>query len=347
MRKLLYILFPLLFGLYLGLNELIGRANAHREIEYWKPIVWETTSVVVIMALVPLIVWFERRYRLESPGRLRTIGIHLLGAVGFSLVHVSGMVGARKLIYVLLSEHYDYGNLWLSIVYELQKDIVTYTIILLIVFTVRQFRQRREGELLAAELSRNVSDARLRQLTAQIDPHFIFNALNAISNRMHEDVEAADRMLTRLADLMRAAYETDDSVFVELGREVELLRGYLALMAERFRGQLKIDVMVEPGLEFLRVPRLLIQPIVENALKHGLAHGRGTLRVELRRSGEQLTCVVVDDGVGVVEPVRMGTGLSNVSRRLELLFPARHELRIASAPEGGTRVSLAFPVVSA
>jgi len=347
MRRFLYVLFPLLFGLYLGLNELIGRANSHREIEYWKPLVWETTSVVVLVALVPLVVWFERRCRLDAPNRLRTLGVHLAGAVVFSLVHVGGMYGARKLIYLLASEHYDYGNLWLSLAYELQKDVVTYAIILLVIFTMREYRRRREGELLAAELAQSASEARLRQLTAQIDPHFIFNALNAISNRMHEDVEAADRMLSRLADLLRAAYETDDSVFVPLGKELELLRGYLALMAERFRGQLAIELEVEPGLESLEVPRLLIQPIVENALKHGLAGGQGWLRVELRRRTEQLTCAVLDDGTGIREPARFGTGLSNVSRRLELLFPDRHEFQVSPVAAGGTRVWLAFPVTHA
>jgi two-component system LytT family sensor kinase len=347
MRKFLYVLLPLLFGLYLGFNVLIGRANSHESIDYWKPIVWETTSVVVIALLVPFVVWFERRYRLDGPRRLQAFAMHLVGAVVFSLVHVTAMFSARKLIYLAMSQHYDYGSLWLSIVYELQKDVITYTIILLIAFTVREYRRRREGELLAAELSRTVSDARLRQLTAQIDPHFIFNALNAISNRMHEDVEAADRMMTRLADLLRAAYDTDESVFVALGREVELLRGYLDLMAERFRGQLALELTVEPGLEALRVPRLLIQPIVENALRHGLVGGRGRLRVEIRRRAEQLTCLVADDGVGIVEPIKMGTGLSNVRHRLELLFPAQHEFHVAPLAEGGTRVWLAFPVVSA
>src|SRR5882672_11174313 len=347
MRKLLYVILPVLFGLYLGLNELIGRANTHRAIAYWKPIVWETTSVVVIMALVPLIVWFERRHPLENPGRWRTFAIHLAGAIGFSLVHVVGMIAARKLIYVLVySETYEYGSAWLTLFYELQKDIITYTTILIVAFTIRQYRRRREGEVLAAELSQSVSDARLRQLTAQIDPHFIFNALNAISNRMHEDVEAADRMLTRLADLLRAAYETDESVFVELGREVQLLRGYLDLMAERFRGQLAIEVTVEPGIESLRVPRLLIQPLVENALKHGLVQGRGSLRVDIRRASDQLIFLVTDDGIGIAPPVRMGTGLSNVSHRLELLFPGKHEFRVEPAAPG-TRVSMAFPVVTA
>jgi LytS/YehU family sensor histidine kinase len=197
----------------------------------------------------------------------------------------------------------------------------------------------------APRLAAELSDARLRHLTAQIDPHFLFNALNAISNRMREDVDAADRMITRLGDLLRAAYDTDNQVVVTLDREIEWLRGYAVMMSERFRGQLSFQLDVEPGLERVNVPRLLLQPIVENAFRHGLAEGRGTLWVNIRRDGESLRCEIVDDGVGISGvPEARGTGLSNVARRLELLFPGRHELRFARREPRGTLVTVTFPV---
>ena len=124
----------------------------------------------------------------------------------------------------------------------------------------------------------NSSQARLKHLTAQIEPHFLFNALNAISNRMHEDVDAADRMISDLGSLLRAAYDTDNQVLVPLERELEWLRGYAAMMTERFRGQLSFELNVAPGLEAVKVPRLLLQPLVENALRHGLPQGGGMLR---------------------------------------------------------------------
>jgi two-component system LytT family sensor kinase len=129
-------------------------------------------------------------------------------------------------------------------------------VILIVIFAVREFRVRRAGKLRAAELAGELAAARLRHLTAQIEPHFLFNSLNAISNRMREDVDTADRMISHLGDLLRAAYDTDDQVIVPLGRELEWFRGYAAMMSERFRGQLAFELAVESGLEAIRVPRL-------------------------------------------------------------------------------------------
>jgi len=216
---------------------------------------------------------------------------------------------------------------------------------LVIVFAVREFRVRRAGELRATQLAADLSEARLRQLTAQIEPHFLFNSLNAISNRMHEDVHAADRMISQLGDLLRAAYQSDRSVLVPLARELGWLRGYAAMMAERFRGELAFDLDVEPGLDSLEVPRLLLQPIVENALEHGLAGGGGAVRVAVRRARGRLEYEVSDDGVGLADAdLKSGTGLSNIARRLELLFPGDHTLRVAPGAAGGTVVTVAFPV---
>ena len=117
------------------------------------------------------------------------------------------------------------------------------------------------------------------------------------------------------------------------------------MMGERFRGQLHFDLAVEPGLDLLRVPRLLLQPIVENALTHGLVEGRGRLTVEVRRAGDRLHYNVTDDGTGLPDrAIKQGTGLSNVSRRLELLFPGEHTMSLEPAAPRGTTVRIAFPV---
>jgi signal transduction histidine kinase len=338
----LYVLLTLLFGLYQGLNAMIGLRS---QFATWKPFIWELSSVIVIVALIPLIVRFENRVRVDSRPRTRALLAHTAGAIGFSIVHTTGMVLIRKLAYAFAGDSYDFGNIFVQGIYELQKDLITYLVILLVTFAVREFRIRRAGELRAQKLAADLSEARLRHLTAQIDPHFLFNALNAISNRMREDVDAADRMISQLGDLLRAAYESDDSVLVPLGRELGWLRGYAAMMAERFRGQLAFEIEVDPGIETLRVPRLLLQPIVENAIRHGLQDGRGWLRVEVRRNGNELHYTVSDDGVGLPEkPLERGTGLSNISRRLELLFPHSHELALRSREPHGAVVSLAFPV---
>src|SRR5215469_16786773 len=292
----LFIALAILFGVYLGLNQLIGLRSGP-PIAAWKPFVWELSSILVIVALIPLIVRVEQRFRLDARPRSRIVVAHAAAAIVFSALHTTGMVILRKVVYALAGDSYEFGSVFVGGFYELQKDVITYLTILLVVFAVREFRERRTGELRAAQLAAQLSDARLRHLTAQVDPHFLFNALNAISNRMREDVDAADRMISHLGDLLRAAYATDQ------------------------------------------------QLLVENAFRHGLAEGHGCLWVSVRRAGERLSCTVSDDGVGLPDaPLGRGTGLSNVSRRLELLFPHEHELTLAAREPRGTIVTVAFPV---
>jgi two-component system, LytTR family, sensor kinase len=331
----------ILLAIYQSLNAAIGTRN---HFSAWEPVVWETSSVFVIFALIPLLLRFENRFRIDARPRSKAIFIHVGAAIAFSAVHTTGMVFLRKLAYRAMGSSYDFGDIATQWFYELQKDLITYLVILVIVFAFREFRIRRAGELRAQELAAQLSEARLRHLTAQIEPHFLFNSLNAISNRMHEDVDAADRMISQLGDLLRAAYESDDQVLVPLGRELGWLRGYTAMMAERFRGHLQFEIEVDPDVENLQVPRLLLQPILENALKHGLIDGRGCLRVEVRRQAQKLRYTVSDDGVGFSDqPLVRGTGISNIARRLELLFPGDHELHFSSRQPHGAVVTLSFP----
>jgi two-component system, LytTR family, sensor kinase len=342
----IYAACALLYGVYLGINQIIG-IPADAGIEPWKPLVWELSSVPIVFALIPLIVRFEQRFRLEGRPLWRTILLHTGAALIFSAVHIAGMLLLRQAVYHLAGQHYDYGDLTLRFFYELQKDLVTYITILVLIFASREFQIRRTGDLRAAELASELTQARLSHLTAQIEPHFLFNALNAISNRMHEDVDAADRMISDLGSLLRAAYDSDSHVLVPLSRELEWLRGYASMMTERFRGQLGFELHVESGLETLQVPRLLLQPLVENALRHGLPGGRGTLRVDVEKRDSTLYYNISDDGAGISHhPVTFGTGLSNIARRLELLYPGTHSLALVPREPQGTLVTLSFPVAA-
>ena len=338
---LVYVTCWLLVGVYQGLNAIIGEGP---DVAAWKPLVWEMSSVVIVLVLVPLVFRFEQLFRIDSRPRGRVVVAHIAGLLVFSAVHTTVMVSLRQIVYVAMGESYDPGSLWVRGFYELQKDVILYSVILVVIFAMREFRVRRASELRAVQLAAEVGEARLRQLTAQIEPHFLFNSLNAISNRMHEDVHAADRMITQLGDLLRAAYESDDSVLVPLSRELDWLRNYMAMMAERFRGQLAYDVDVEPGLDAVSVPRLLLQPLVENALKHGLAAG-GRLSVTVRRHDRHLECVVSDDGVGLAgSAIEHGTGLANVKRRLELLCADDHALVVTPRSPRGVTVTVRFPL---
>jgi len=335
-----------MLGGYLGLNQLIGLRSDGSTLAAWKPFLWEFSSAIIVLALVPVIISLEKRFPIDGKPRGRIVLVHLAAAVAFSAVHTTFIVTTRKLVYLLAGETYTF-NLSIAPFYELQKDVIVYALFLGALFTLRQLRVRREGELRAAELAAEVGAARLRALTAQIEPHFLFNSLNAISNRMHEDVEAADRMISRLGDLLRGAYENDDAVLVPLRRELDWLDGYTVMMRERFRDRLSYSLELEPGLDDVPVPRLLIQPLVENALRHGLADGAGCVSVTVRRRGPRIEYTISDDGAGLAaaEPA-IGTGLANVKRRLELLFPHDHELNVAQRTPRGVTVTVSFPAAA-
>jgi two-component system, LytTR family, sensor kinase len=332
-------------GTWLGINVVIGHRNSGQPIAAWEPLTWELSSAVVMGALAILVYRFERRWPLSGPGWLKRLPIHVPAAILFSVLHTIGMVGIRDVVYRMAGNRYDFGDPWLGFAYELQKDLISYAVIVTVCVAVRAVRTRRERELAVVRLERDLSEARLAQLTAQIEPHFMFNTLNAISNRMHEDVEAADRMISAFAELLRAALGEAGGPHVAVADEVVWLERYFELMRERFRGQVSTHVTLDPAARDARIPRLMLQPLVENAFAHGLTCGHGRVDVDIRTDGDRLRCTVEDDGAGLRESFAPGVGLANVRSRLELIHPGNHRFDISPRAGGGTRVEIELPLV--
>ena len=332
-------------GAWLGLNVVIGFRNSGRSIPSWEPVTWELSSAVVMAVLAVGVYAFERRWPLSGAHWPRRLALHAPAVLVFSILHTLGMVGIRRVVYAAFGSRYDFGDLWLGFAYELQKDLITYAVIVTICVLIRAVRARRERELAVIRLERDLSEARLAQLTAQIEPHFVFNTLNAISNRMHEDVDAADRMIAAFAELLRAALAESGSAHVRVGDDVVWLERYFELMRERFRGKVETSVALDPAAADARVPRLLLQPLVENAFAHGLKAGRGRVDVCIRADGDRLRCSVEDDGAGLARDFKPGVGLANVRSRLDLLYGHDYRFDIAPHEGGGTRVEIDLPLI--
>ncbi len=341
---LAYVAAWLALGLWNGVNAIIGLRNWDRAIPAWQPMSWELSSVAVLAVLAVAVARFERRVPLSGAGWPRRLPLHVPAALAFSVVHTLSMVGIRKLVYAAHGARYDFGDWGLGLVYEFQKDLITYAMIAGVCVGWRLWCERRAHEMAVVRLERDLAGARLAQLTAQIEPHFMFNTLNAISNRMHEDVDAADRMIAAFADLLRAALVESGDAQVRVADDALWLERYFELMRERFRGKLVATVAVDPTVADARIPRLLLQPLVENAFEHGLADGRGCVEVAVAAVGGRLLCTVEDDGAGIAASSAAGVGLANVRGRLELLYPGDHRFAITPRQGGGTRIEIELPL---
>ena len=235
--------------------------------------------------------------------------------------------------------------------YESVNDLLPYIAILAGLTLTEVVLERRERERRAAALERGLLEAQLRSLRLQLQPHFLFNALNTISSTMYENVEQADALLGQLAELLRASLRSTHAHEVPVREEVALLAEYLGLMHARFGDRLSVSIQAADDTADCLVPSMVLQPLVENAVRHGaIAQGRpGEVRVTARRvDGERVELRVRDDGPGLPEgrePLANGggTGLSTTEQRLRLLYGDACSLIAGNAPEGGFAVTLLIP----
>ena len=197
----------------------------------------------------------------------------------------------------------------------------------------------------AAELHAQVADARLNALRAQLNPHFLFNTMNAVSTLVDEDPPGARRMIARLSDLLRHTLGEGDEQEIPLARELEMLRRYLDIMEVRFQGKLEVSIEAEPSLDDALVPNLVLQPLVENAFRHGLAQMQNVGRVAVRaeRDDGDLVLTVRDNGRGPAKDVREGVGLTNTRARLAQLYGDGQRLALTTDDGGGARVEVRLP----
>lgn len=213
-------------------------------------------------------------------------------------------------------------------------------------YYARREQQRRQQ---AEQLQARLLATRLDVLSAQLNPHFLFNALNSIAEIVYRDARAADRMLVGLGELLRSSLEHGHSPWVPLHEELRLLRHYLDIESQRLGDRLRVDWCVEAGIDAVPVPPLLLQPLAENAVVHAISTRirPGRLRIEARVEGSRLRLAVEDDGGNGPSSAGHGSGLANIRSRLALLYGEDHGIDIATNAIGGTTVRLDLPLCPA
>ena len=326
----------------------------------------EVTGSVWAFVLFIGVVALERRFPLDGARWRRSLPVYLVAVPVYSFLHTSLMAVSRSALSPLLGlGTYDYGRFPVRYFMEFPNDILSAATLLGVLTVVRYARLFREREVAAAELREALTQPRLETLQLRLQPHFLFNALNTISSTMYEDPARADAMVGHLGDLLRQSLRTGDVQEVSLGEELGLLGSYVAIMHERFGDRLRIAVDADPAARAARVPPLLLQPLVENAVRHGGARRRGgRLAVAVRaareaaREGDALLIRVEDDGDGAdaAPPPAAGraaggaggaggsgVGLRATADRLRLLYGDRQHFAAAPVSGGGFLVTIRLP----
>jgi LytS/YehU family sensor histidine kinase len=232
------------------------------------------------------------------------------------------------------------------LVYVFHQNLATYWIVVAATQGYLYYSRYRQGEVRAAQLSAQLAQAQLQALRMQLHPHFLFNTLNAISTLVHKDPEIADRMIARLSDLLRLTLENIGVQEVRLAKELEFLERYLDIERMRFADRLEVRMQIAPETLDARLPYLILQPLVENAIRHGIAprSAPGRIEVSAERKDGMLVLTVKDDGPGIAETnPKKGVGVSSTRARLERLYGAAHRFVLQNGAQGGLIVTLALP----
>jgi two-component sensor histidine kinase len=302
--------------------------------------------------MMPAVVRVARRFPLDAAGRrLRSIGAHAAAALVFAMLDFAGMLGVRFLLWPNAGKWY--GTTWPQFLQQhlfeqLDWSLMVYAAIVGASHAIAFYHESQQRKLATAQLQTRLVEARLKTLEAELHPHFLFNTLHAISTLVHRDPEAADRMISRLSDLLRITFDRSGEARVSLKEEIEFLQKYLDIEQTRFQDRLTVNVTIDPDALDGEVPRMILQPIAENAVKHGIAGRKGGDRIEISagRSGDRLWMQVHDNGGGLqvrtLQALRTGVGLANTRDRLDCLYGRHYRLEF-SDQHGGLSVLIEIP----
>jgi len=353
-RWAIIFLFATFFAfLYAGRNLVAVQAFG-RQRDWTRDVFYQFIYWYVWALLTPIILWYAARFRIDRTNWKRVV--LLLVVFGLLIAPLQGLIEAS------LAMLFEWGvrrtppaeltlvvrRLKVGIAFESFSNLTIYGLIVGVHYSYDYYRKYRERELKSLELEGRLAQAELQNLKTQLQPHFLFNTLHTISVLMMRDVAAANRMLIRLSDLLRLTLENVGVQEVSLKEELDFLKGYLDIEQTRFQDRLQVTLDVDPSLLDARVPNLLLQPLVENAIRHGIARqpGAGLIEISVTREEANLWLQVRDNGPGLpAEPVQLNrrVGLTNTEARLRQLYGAAFKFEIANVSAGGVRATVVIP----
>jgi len=324
--------------------------SQQRPIDWVRQVGFEFLYWYVWAAFTPAVIWFANRFELRRDKWMAT----LLALVAFGLliaplqatVEYSLAYSIDVVRGVPAAEMEQRRRILARLIaIETFTNFIIYSLIVCGHYAYQYYQRYREREMRAVELEGRLAQAELQNLKMQLHPHFLFNTLNTISVLMMRDAELANRMLIRLSDLLRVTLDNAGNQMAPLRQELDFLRGYLEIEQTRFQDRLTTSFDISPATLDVRVPYLILQPLVENALRHGIATRPGAGHIEVRAAVENgnLQMQVRDDGPGIDGTFRKGIGLTNTEARLKQLYGTAHNFEFTNLPAGGLLVTITIP----
>lgn len=322
---------------------------------FWKILSWQLGSGMIWFSFMPVILWLIKRFPLDNENWWKNIPLHLVFSILVSLGQLSiDAYLLPKLGYTPTGPFQSYWQAYkVFLMINIHFGIGIYWGALGINHTIKYYQKFRERELTTLQLEARLAQSRLQVLKFQLQPHFLFNTLNTISELIYKNPESAERMITDLSDLLRISLEKLEVQEVSLQQELDFLKKYVEIEQIRFHDRLTIEMNVSPDTLDAKVPNMILQPLVENAIKHGIAplSQGGTIKVGAERQNGSLHLSVADNGVGLKETdisqIPEGVGLKNTKSRLKHLYGQKHKFEILPINDGGVLLNLEIPFESA
>lgn len=320
-----------------------------QQVTWQRALTTNLTFYYIWAALTPFVIWMGKKFRLEKKQWGKSLAVHIPLGIILALVQLLvaealwGMTRDEP-----LSLYETFRAIEFSFAFNFHINFLTYWMILAVSYMIDYYRQVRDRELRASVLEAQLTKANLQALKMQLQPHFLFNTLNAISSLMHKNIADADRVVARLGDLLRYSLDSGGVQEVSLTEELDFLRRYLEIEKIRFGERLSVKINAGQDTLQAKVPNLILQPLVENAVRYGIGNRAKGGRIEISacREDDSLILSVKDDGPGLsrngsgfVE----GVGLRNTRVRLEQLYGENQEFQLSNGEGNGLEVRLKIP----
>jgi two-component system, LytTR family, sensor kinase len=326
-------------GLFFAFHYYLDDVTWHHYGTLRQRLLEEMVGAYSAMLLVPFLGWLTGRFPFRRGEYTRTLIALVIGFVIYTTAHTTMNAFFRSLVSPLIGNGtYDYGQMIYRYPMEAAGDAVYFTMLVVIIYLLRHFIATRN-------LETQLAQAQLENLRLQLQPHFLFNTLNAISSVMYEDVAKADRMLAQVSDYMRLVLASGGVQEIPLDEELRMERMYIDIMKTRLERNLALRVNVADDAHSANVPFMLLQPLLENSIRHGMGSARSSIElgIDVTRDNGSMVIRVSDNGLGFDASKPRGIGLSNVAARLTALYGERAQFDIGARDGGGTLAVVSLP----